>query len=64
MGTDDRTPMLTVADSIGVLGSFFTGGIDELMERNRAMCLEARDLLCEALGTTPMMPDSMLGLWR
>ena len=61
MGTDDRTPMLTVADSIGVLGSFFTGGIDELMERNRAMCLEARDLLCEALGTEPIVPDSMLG---
>lgn len=61
MGTDDRTPMLVVADAIEVLGSFFEGGIDELMQRNRAMCLEARDLLCDAMGTSPMVPDSMLG---
>lgn len=61
MGTDDRTPMLVVADAIGALGSFFEGGIDELMQRNRAMCMEARDLLCDAMGTSPMVPDSMLG---
>ena len=61
MGTDDRTPMLVVADAIGTLGSFFEGGIDELMRQNRAMCLEARDLLCNALGTKPPVPDSMLG---
>ena len=61
MGTDDRTPMIVVADAIRVLGSFFEGGIDELMQRNRAMCLEARDLMCNALGTAPMVPDSMLG---
>jgi len=31
------------------------------MRRNLAMCLEARDLLCDAMGTAPMVPDSMLG---
>ncbi len=61
MGTDDRTPMLVVADAIEVLGSFYPGGIDELMDRNRAMCLEARDLMCDAFGTEPLVPDSMLG---
>ena len=61
MGTDDRTPMLVVADAIEVLGSLVEGGIDGLMRTNRAMCLEARDLLCEALGTEPVVPDSMLG---
>ncbi|MFG0315560.1 MAG: aminotransferase class V-fold PLP-dependent enzyme [Phycisphaerales bacterium] len=61
MGTDDRTPMLVVADSIEALGGFYPGGINELMDRNRAMCLEARDLMCEALGTEPLVPDSMLG---
>ncbi|MCA9274885.1 MAG: aminotransferase class V-fold PLP-dependent enzyme [Phycisphaerales bacterium] len=61
MGTDDRTPMMVVADAIETLGGFYTGGIDELMERNRAMCIEARDLLCGALGTEPVVPDSMLG---
>lgn len=61
MGTDDRTPMIVVEDAIRVLGSFFEGGIDELMQRNRAMCLEARDLMCERLGTERLVPDSMLG---
>lgn len=61
MGTDDRTPMLVVADAIKALGAFYPGGINELMDRNRSMCLEARDLMCEALGTEPLVPDSMLG---
>ncbi len=61
MGTDDRTPMLVVADAIEALGGFYPGGINELMDRNRAMCLEARDLMCDALGTEPLVPDSMLG---
>ena len=61
MGTDDRTPMLVVADAIETLGSFFDGGIAELMRRNLALCLQARDLMCEALGTEPIVPSSMLG---
>lgn len=61
MGTDDRTPMLTVADAIETLGSLVEGGIDGLMSRNRRLCLAARDLLCDALGTEAMVPDSMLG---
>ncbi len=61
MGTDDRTPMLVVADAIETLGSFFEGGIDELMHQNRAMCLQARDLMCDAFGTGSMVPDAMLG---
>lgn len=61
MGTDDRTPMLTVADAIETLGSLVDGGIAGLMRANRALCLAARDLLCDALGTEPLVPDSMLG---
>lgn len=61
MGTDDRTPMMVVADAIEVLGSLVAGGIDGLMRTNREMCLAARDLLCDALGTEPLVPDSMLG---
>ena len=61
MGTDDRTPMLVVADAIETLGAFYPGGINELMDRNRAMCLEARNLMSDALGTEPLVPDSMLG---
>jgi isopenicillin-N epimerase len=61
MGTDDRTPMMVVADAIETLGTFHEGGIDELMRRNRDLCLQARDLMCEALGTKAIVPDSMLG---
>lgn len=61
MGTDDRTPMMSVADAIEVLGSFFGGGIGELMARNRALCLEARALMCSALGTGALVAESMTG---
>jgi isopenicillin-N epimerase len=61
MGTDDRTPMLTIADAIETIRSLVAGGIDGLMAHNRVMCLQARDLLCASLGTEPIVPDSMLG---
>lgn len=61
MGTDDRTPVLSIADSIQFLDSVFPSGIDALMEHNRALCLESRDLLCRMLGSEPKVPDSMLG---
>jgi isopenicillin-N epimerase len=64
-GTDDRTAALTVVDSIAFLESLsiegFGTGIHAVMAHNRAMCLEARDLLCSMLGTKPTVPDSMLG---
>ena len=60
-GTDDVTMYLTIADAIEWLGNAHEGGIDGLMERNRALCLEGRDLICNACGTTPPVPDSMLG---
>lgn len=61
MGTDDRTAVLSIADSIAFLEGLVAGGIDGLMDQNRALCLEARDLLCLMLGTSPVVPDSMTG---
>ena len=61
MGTDDRSAILSLADAIECLGSMLPGGIDRLMEHNRDLCINARDLLCERLGTAPLVPDSMLG---
>lgn len=60
-GTDDVSMYLTIADSIGWLENAHPDGIDGLMERNRAMCLAGRDLICEAIGVNPPVPESMLG---
>jgi isopenicillin-N epimerase len=30
------------------------------MERNHALAIKGRDIICEALGTTPPIPDSMV----
>lgn len=61
MGTDDRTNVLAIADSVAFLDSLMPGGLDALMAHNRALCFEARDLLCSMLGTKANIPDSMTG---
>jgi len=61
MGTDDRTPVLSIADSIEFLEGLVEGGIDALMAHNQRLCFESRDLLCEMLGTQQRVGDSLLG---
>ena len=60
-GTDDPTAWLTVPRAIEYLGSLLPGGWPELMARNRALALEARRLLCAAVGSAPPCPDEMVG---
>lgn len=60
-GTEDPTAKLAVADSIGFLEGLIPGGIDAIMAHNRALCLQARDTVCTAIGATPPVPDAMLG---
>jgi len=60
-GTDDVTMYLTIADCINWFESNIEGGVNGNMQRNRDLCLQARDLICEELGCTPPVPDSMLG---
>ena len=52
---------LTVADCIDWFESNIEGGVNGNMQRNRDLCIQARDLICEELGCTPPVPDSMLG---
>lgn len=61
MGTDDPSAYLCVPDAIDFMAGLLPGGWDELRRRNRALALEARGLLCGALGVAPPAPEEMVG---
>ena len=60
-GTLDPTAALCVPAAISFLEGIFPGGAEELMARNRALALEARAILCDALKIEPPAPDEMIG---
>jgi isopenicillin-N epimerase len=60
-GTSDPTAWLTVPRAIEYVGGLLPGGWPAIMERNRALALEARGLLAAAVGTALPCPDSMIG---
>jgi isopenicillin-N epimerase len=59
-GTDDLTPWLCVAEAIRFLEST-EGGVTGLIERNHALALAGRELLCRALRIAPPCPEEMIG---
>jgi isopenicillin-N epimerase len=58
-GTFDPTAWLSVPAALEFMESH--GGWTDVMRRNNALALVARDLLCDALGIAPPAPDAMLG---
>jgi isopenicillin-N epimerase len=60
-GTFDPTPWLSLPEALRVMNEMLPGGWPEVMRRNRALALRARDLLCNALGVAPPSPDEMIG---
>jgi len=60
-GTCDPTPWLTIPECLRYLGGLLPGGWPQLMARNHALALEARDLLLEVYGIAPPCPDAMIG---
>ena len=60
-GTADPTAWLSIAESVRFLGALLPGGWPELMARNHALAVEARQVLCDAIGTSPACPRSWLG---
>ncbi len=60
-GTVDPTPWLCIPRALETLGTMHPDGIAGHMARNRALVLQARDLVQAALGTSPPAPDEMVG---
>ncbi len=60
-GTIDPTAILSIPASLEALSALAPGGLPEIMARNNALVLEARRILCEALGVPAPCPESLIG---
>ncbi len=61
VGTQDYSPAICIADAIEHVPSLIDGAWEDVRARNRALALEARDLLCGRLGVEPSVADGMIG---
>lgn len=61
VGTIDPTAWICVGNAIDWCSGLLPGGLPKLMNRNRALAIEARRILCESLGIEPPCPERMLG---
>ncbi|MGD9688956.1 MAG: aminotransferase class V-fold PLP-dependent enzyme [Phycisphaerales bacterium] len=61
VATRDYSPWLATPVAVDALESIIPGGWPEIVRRNRALALQARSILADALGTPRTCPDSMIG---
>lgn len=60
-GTHDPTPYLCLPAVFEFMNVHFSNGWREVMTHNRALALQARQILCEALEQPLPCPDDMIG---
>lgn len=60
-GTWDASAALSVPEAIRFVGSLLPGGWPEVMARNRALVLAARNILCDALKIAGPCPAEFIG---
>jgi len=60
-GTGDPTASLCVPEALRFMGSLLPGGWPEVLQRNHALALAARRILCEALAIDPPAPEDLIG---
>ncbi len=60
-GTFDPTGWACIPEVLDFLEQLVPGGWPEIRRRNRALTLESRRMLHEALGTEPVCPEDMIG---
>ncbi|NND60131.1 MAG: aminotransferase class V-fold PLP-dependent enzyme [Gammaproteobacteria bacterium] len=60
-GTWDTTPALCVSRALTVMEDMLPGGWPATRAANRDKALGGRRVLCDALGTEPPCPDTMIG---
>lgn len=60
-GTADVTPYLCIPVAMKVMAALLPGGWAGIMQRNHALALEGREILCRALGVSPPCPAELLG---
>jgi isopenicillin-N epimerase len=59
-GTHDPSAVLAIPAALGAMGALLPGGWPALMAHNRALALEGRAILAEALGIREPLPDPAL----
>jgi isopenicillin-N epimerase len=60
-GTNDPSPYLCIPEAIQTIESLMPDGWPAVMNRNRALTLQVRNLLCQQLQISSPCPDALIG---